>query len=207
MLYKVIMSLGGYVCHQKVERSFQIGNSQLPLCARCSGIYWAFAFIFLLCLFRKHKPAAGTPPLSMAIAAGTAITLMQIDGLTSYMGLRTTSNAIRFATGTLTGWAISLLMQILLALSGQWISRVRNLGESLFLLYLCWQSGYLLLGATWSWWPFAAVSVAGVLLFFWAFNNILAANIFKGTKLPLSIFAGCLMTGELLMLAIVRRFI
>jgi len=30
---------GGLVCHQRPERSFHVEGAQLPVCARCSGLY------------------------------------------------------------------------------------------------------------------------------------------------------------------------
>lgn len=30
---------GALVCHQRPERSFHLGNAQLPVCARCLGLY------------------------------------------------------------------------------------------------------------------------------------------------------------------------
>lgn len=37
--YEQIFSLCGHVCHQQPERSFFLNGLQLPLCARCTGIY------------------------------------------------------------------------------------------------------------------------------------------------------------------------
>jgi uncharacterized membrane protein len=31
----------GHVCHQRPERSFQIGGHAMPVCARCAGLYLA----------------------------------------------------------------------------------------------------------------------------------------------------------------------
>lgn len=36
-------SAGGEVCHQRPERSFHAGGMQLPVCARCTGLYVAAA--------------------------------------------------------------------------------------------------------------------------------------------------------------------
>lgn len=35
----VLYAAGGLVCHQRPERSFHLGALQLPVCARCLGIY------------------------------------------------------------------------------------------------------------------------------------------------------------------------
>ena len=49
-------AIGYAICHRIGERSFQIGDRQLPLCARCTGEFYA-AGISLLALF----PAARLP--------------------------------------------------------------------------------------------------------------------------------------------------
>jgi uncharacterized membrane protein len=35
----VLYAAGGLVCHQRPDRSFHLGASQLPVCARCLGLY------------------------------------------------------------------------------------------------------------------------------------------------------------------------
>jgi uncharacterized membrane protein len=35
----VVYAAGSLVCHQRPERSFHIDGRQLPVCARCSGLY------------------------------------------------------------------------------------------------------------------------------------------------------------------------
>lgn len=39
----VIYAAGSFICHQIPERSFHIESSQLPVCARCFGIYGGVA--------------------------------------------------------------------------------------------------------------------------------------------------------------------
>jgi uncharacterized membrane protein len=35
----VLFAIGGVVCHQRPERSFFLDGHQLPVCARCTGLY------------------------------------------------------------------------------------------------------------------------------------------------------------------------
>ena len=35
----VLFPFGHFICHQRPERSFFIGGQQLPVCARCTGLY------------------------------------------------------------------------------------------------------------------------------------------------------------------------
>ena len=39
----ILYALGSRICHQISERSFHLGVAQLPVCARCLGIYAGFA--------------------------------------------------------------------------------------------------------------------------------------------------------------------
>ncbi len=34
-----LYSIGSLICHQRPERSFHLWSAQLPVCARCTGIY------------------------------------------------------------------------------------------------------------------------------------------------------------------------
>jgi uncharacterized membrane protein len=39
VLPTVVYEIGGMICHQKPERSFHLLGIQLPVCARCFGLY------------------------------------------------------------------------------------------------------------------------------------------------------------------------
>src|SRR5574341_842745 len=55
--------LVGYaICHQIGERSFHIAGQQLPLCARCTGIYMGVLTGFTLMTLWGRRRAAGLPP-------------------------------------------------------------------------------------------------------------------------------------------------
>jgi uncharacterized membrane protein len=72
-------------CHQLPERSFSFRSRQVPLCARCLGIYLgALAIPLYACDLR---------------IAAALIALMIIDGGTQALGLRVSKNWIRFASG------------------------------------------------------------------------------------------------------------
>ena len=36
---EIIFAFGSFICHQRPERSFFVGGQQLPVCARCTGLY------------------------------------------------------------------------------------------------------------------------------------------------------------------------
>ena len=39
LVLAIIYSVGGVICHQRPERSFFWDGHQLPVCARCTGLY------------------------------------------------------------------------------------------------------------------------------------------------------------------------
>jgi len=54
---------GSFVCHQRPERSFSLGGRQMPVCARCAGLYAAaaaFAFGFGATWAARGWRAGGT---------------------------------------------------------------------------------------------------------------------------------------------------
>ncbi len=83
------------ICHQIPERSFFILGHQLPVCARCAGIY--FGGLLGSFFVRKKSP----PPLFLVLA----LIPMAIDGGTQLLW-RESTNIIRLATGLVAGFAV-----------------------------------------------------------------------------------------------------
>jgi hypothetical protein len=57
----VVYLLGSLVCHQRPERSFHPWGIQVPVCARCEGIYLAAPFGIALLLAARRR---GSPMLA-----------------------------------------------------------------------------------------------------------------------------------------------
>ena len=75
--------VGGLVCHQQPHRSFHVQGAQLPVCARCAGLYWAGTAGLLLSLLpglRRARWRAGFVSSArlwlVAAALPTAITVL-----------------------------------------------------------------------------------------------------------------------------------
>jgi uncharacterized membrane protein len=101
------------LCHQLPERSFFAvgGLHQVPVCSRDEGIYMGFvlSYLVIVAFARGRRPSES--PARWLIGVGLLfIALMGLDGLTSYAGLRTTTNEIRLATGIGAGYAIALFL-------------------------------------------------------------------------------------------------
>lgn len=111
MLEAALHWLGFGLCHQLPARSFFAGGYQLPVCARDTGIYVGFvAALLVAALLDRGRRRTGMPPSWLLGVGFAAVALLGWDGVTSYMGLRPTTNLIRLATGTGMGFAIALLI-------------------------------------------------------------------------------------------------
>ena len=117
-------AIGYAICHRIDERSFQIGERQLPLCARCTGEFNAAAISLLFFAFVSGKKSGmpgwklGAPLLLFFLAFG-------VDGSNSYLyllkqssggaladipNLYTPNNTLRLITGSGMGIALASIL-------------------------------------------------------------------------------------------------
>lgn len=103
--------LGFGLCHQLPERSFFGGGVQVPVCARDEGIYLGFVVsLLVIAFFERGRRRSGIPPWWVLGIGGLFVAVMGLDGVTSYAGLRATTNDIRLITGLMAGWALPLVV-------------------------------------------------------------------------------------------------
>jgi uncharacterized membrane protein len=79
-------AIGYAVCHRIDERSFHIGERQLPLCARCTGEFYA-AGVTLLFLSIVSKRKSGMPGWKLGAPLILFFLAFGIDGTNSYLYL------------------------------------------------------------------------------------------------------------------------
>lgn len=117
-------AIGYAICHRIDERSFQIGDRQLPLCARCTGEFYAagIALIFFALVSKKQSGMPGwkigAPLILFFLAFG-------IDGSNSYLyllkqtssgvfdnipNLYVPNNTLRLFTGSGMGIALASIL-------------------------------------------------------------------------------------------------
>ncbi len=111
MLESALHWLGFGLCHQLPARSFFGGGVQVPVCARDTGIYVGFVLsLLVLAALDRGRHRSDLPRIGVLVIGGAMVAVMAWDGVTSYAGLRGTTNDIRLATGLLAGWALPLVV-------------------------------------------------------------------------------------------------
>ncbi len=117
-------AIGYAVCHRIDARSFHIGSRQLPLCARCSGMYLgAVAGLAYQAIFTRRR--SGTPHWSVIIPLALFVLAFGIDGANSYLyliketypgalaripNLYVPNNTLRLLTGSGMGLGIAAML-------------------------------------------------------------------------------------------------
>ena len=109
-------AVGYAICHRIDGRSFHLGDRQLPLCARCTGIYLG-ALAGLAALVVMGRRAGGLPTRPMLVVLFGFIAVMGFDGVNSYLTLfpglphlYEPQNWLRLVTGTFNGLALAALV-------------------------------------------------------------------------------------------------
>ena len=90
----------GTMCHQMPERSYFIDGHKFAVCARCTGIYFGFAFTLLLYPLIRSLRSTATPPRSLLILAALPLA---IDFSLTFFGFWENTHTSRLLTGALLG--------------------------------------------------------------------------------------------------------
>lgn len=77
-------TIGYAVCHRITERSFTIGGRQMPLCARCTGMYLGVFLSFITPILARRSHWIRLPPKRVSVVLGVFILLFAVDGINSY---------------------------------------------------------------------------------------------------------------------------
>lgn len=117
-------AVGYAICHRIDERSFHIGDRQLPLCARCSGEFYS-AGISLLFLSLVSPKKSGMPGWKLGAPLLFFLAVFAIDGTNSFLyllkqtsgealssipNLYTPNNTLRLLTGSGMGIALASIL-------------------------------------------------------------------------------------------------
>lgn len=101
----VIYAVASLVCHQLPERSFHLGAFQLPVCARCTGIYAGAACGIVVAVVAPVGSAARSMTARRIAAMAAVPTLATVVLETA--GLWAPSNAVRAAAGLPLGLVVA----------------------------------------------------------------------------------------------------
>ena len=109
-----VYGIGSLVCHQWPERSYHLWTAQMPVCARCAGIYFGAA-IGAVVSSRSAQAFArrGTGPFALrhartllALAAAPTVVTLVYEWTTGAMP----AHAIRAAAGAAIGVVVAWLV-------------------------------------------------------------------------------------------------
>lgn len=174
--------IGFAVCHQLPERTINVRSGPLPVCARDTGIYIGFVAAYvMLALMRRDRPTE-LPRKWFIALCGLFVVVMGADGVTSYAGLRPTTNDIRLITGLLAGFALPPLIKPIIDYQ-LWrsSSRQRILEEPWQTIAFLGAIPVAFAVAKYHPWPVDAILptfVAGAVLFAFATVNVLMISMF-----------------------------
>jgi len=108
---KWLMNQLGYaVCHQLPERSLHYGGQKLPVCARDTGFFLGFAACLLVLLLFYRRDGDSYPSWRIVAVLAALVVPAILDAVSSYSGLRETTNAVRVVTGALAGTGVAALV-------------------------------------------------------------------------------------------------
>jgi uncharacterized membrane protein len=104
-----VYAIGSAVCHQLPERSFHLWGAQLPVCARCTGIYVGAAVVvsaFRRTTVRLKPDATRVARMLLLIAALPTIITLAYEWTTGI----TPSNIVRACAGLPLGAAVAAIV-------------------------------------------------------------------------------------------------
>ena len=99
---------GSLICHQLPERSFHIGAAQLPVCARCLGIYLGLGVLLMFRVLRSNAPGSTVLGSRVVLLAGAVPTVMTVA--LEWLGIWEPSNPVRALSGVPLGAAIAFVV-------------------------------------------------------------------------------------------------
>jgi uncharacterized membrane protein len=169
-LDQVLNFFGYAVCHCLPSRTLTVGGHFLPVCSRCTGIYLGIAATYVFLILRRGFKVNALPSFGISLAVAAMLLPMAVDGVSSYLGLRETTNTVRFLTGLVAGAALPVfafpLLSPELVVEGRKKAVVRPFGgpwDGVIWFGLLAAAGALVF-APWAWlyYPLAILTIAGL---------------------------------------------
>jgi len=112
-----VYAAGALVCHQRADRSFHVGDAQLPVCARCFGVYagavlgvcaWAVTAGLRQTPSGRAARLVLSPQLRLTLAVAALPTMITVA--TAWAGVWDPGNAVRALLALPLGAAIGAVV-------------------------------------------------------------------------------------------------
>jgi len=101
-----VYQAGALVCHQRPDRSFHLAGTQLPVCARCFGLYLSGAVGLTVAARSRRALSARAVRGLLAVTAVPIVTTVALE----WLALLGTTNVQRLATALPLGFAAGLVI-------------------------------------------------------------------------------------------------
>ena len=102
-MYAKLVKLGSILgCHQRTDRSFRYNGYQIPICARCLGLYGGYFIGIILAFFISSSNIY----ILLIFVLAT-----YIDGTVQLLTKYESNNYVRLTTGLVSGIASVLLLK------------------------------------------------------------------------------------------------
>ncbi len=113
-----VYGFGRFICHQLPARSFAIGDTALPVCARCTGIYAGAALAALLVAVRRRTTRSRfgpLPPTSARVLLGLAAAPTLLTIAAELLSGEMPSHVVRALAGGVLGGAVAWVILALVS--------------------------------------------------------------------------------------------
>ena len=98
--------IGARICHQRPERSFHIAGVQMPVCARCFGLYLSGALGLSLAWAHRRRLS----PMVTRVALGVAALPIAVTVALEWIGTIAPTNVERMLTALPLGFVAGLVI-------------------------------------------------------------------------------------------------
>jgi len=110
ILIDILGFLGGGLCHQRADRTFNVDILNMPVCSRCTGIYLGIFISLITIILLERRIKGEFPSLKIVLITVGIFLIMGLDVVFSFLGIIESNNIIRLVTGFFTGWFMLLML-------------------------------------------------------------------------------------------------
>jgi uncharacterized membrane protein len=107
----IVFPVGRFICHQRPERSFVSHGQQLPVCARCTGLYVGAALAAPIALAATTLLAGARARRWLGLAALPTVVTWTLE----FAGIAPLSNTLRFVAALPLGFVAAWLVLSVIA--------------------------------------------------------------------------------------------